>query len=169
VDANWIQSQAMEAETLADLALHALAVDCASDPNLRARLETQFSVALVNGIGAIPATMLTEYLREGSVKDSDLQANGYGNVLQRVKYFNDLLGYQLPAYGYYCLSDNQIFTKQISSGDLTATIGPLIIDAPFVPAKADINTDIPDEITDDLAEILAVKLRGVISRMPVTK
>lgn len=164
VDSNVIRKATLEAETLTDQALHELAVEVAANPELRARLETQFSVALVNGVGAIPATLLVEYLREGSVQDADTQANGYGNVLQRVKYFNDLLKELPSVYGYYCLVDNQIFTKQISSGDLTATASPLRIDAPFVPAKANINTQVPDELTDEIVEILAVKLRGIIQR-----
>jgi hypothetical protein len=169
VDANWLQSQTLEAESVVDLALHDLSVEIAGDPELRARLEKQFSVTLTNGVGTIPAGLMVEYLREGSVKDSDIGANGFGNVLQRVKYLNDLLGSLTSVYGYYCVNDNQIRTKQISSGDLTGTVGPLIIDAPFVPTKANISTEVPDEITDDLTEILAVKLRGIISRMSQPK
>lgn len=160
-----MQKLTLEAEVLADLAIDELSVEVARDPELRARLEKQFSVTLTNGVGTLPAGIMIEYLREGSVKDSDLGANGFGNTLQRVKYLNDFLGFTQSVYGYYCIVDNTIRTKQISSGDFTGTVGPLIIDAPFIPTKANINSEVPDEVEGPLVDMLAVRLRGIISRM----
>lgn len=166
VDAVILQKSTLEAEVLAELALDELAVDVAGSPELRARLEKQFSVPLVNGVGAMPAGILAEYLREGSVRDSDIGANGFGNNLSRVLYLNDFLGFLPSVFGYYCVNDNQIRTRAISSGDFTATVGPLTIDAPFLPTKGNMNAEVPDEIASDVVEMLAVKLRGVIARMP---
>lgn len=164
-DVSIIQKLRMEAETLIDQVLYELAVQCAEDPEKRGRLSKNFSVTLTSGSATLPAGILVEYLREGSVRDADTQANGYGNVLVRVKYFNDLLKSLPTVFGYYCIENNKIYTRNINDGDLTATLGPLSIDAPFVPAKADIATDIPDEIQYDLVVLLATRLRGVIQEV----
>lgn len=163
-DSNILQSMTLEAEVLADLAIDELSVEVAGDRELRARLEKQFSVTLTAGVAALPAGIMLEYLRDGSVKDSDLGANGFGNILQRVHHLNDFLGYLPSVYGYYCITDNTIRTRQISSGDFTGTVSPLIIDAPFIPTKANLNTEVPDELEGPLVEMLAVKLRGIIAR-----
>ena len=165
VDSNVLRKQALEAEVLIDQALHQLATDVAGKPELRARLETSFSVTLTDGIGTLPAGILIEYLREGSVRDGDAGANnGAGNILSKVNHYDDLVRYLNAGFGYYCIVKNQIHTRQIGSGSLSTTASPLTIWAPFVPSKANLNTDVPDEILDDLVQILAVMLRGIISR-----
>lgn len=161
---NVLQFLRMEAETLSEQAFHELATKCASDPELRGRLSKSFSVALTSGSATLPAGILVEYLREGSVRDGDTGANnGQGNVLVRVKYYDDLVK-SLPAvFGYYCIENNKIFTRNISDGDLTATLSPLTVYAPFVPTKADVDTEVPDEIVDEMVVMLATRLRGLIA------
>lgn len=165
-DGSMAQKMKLEAESLAETAYNTLAIEVAGNPELRVRLEKNFSITLTNGIGTIPAEFLTEYLREGSVRDEN------GNVLQRVRNYNDLLQQSGPlftAFGRYCLVSNQIYTAQIGTGDLTATVGPLSADAPFIPAKASLNTEVPDEIQSNLVEILALVIRGQLSRsMPAS-
>ncbi len=162
-DANVIQKLKLEAESLADSALHQLASNVASDPELRSRLTKEFSVTLSEGVGDVPAGMLTEYLREGSVRDTDASgSDGFGNVLVRVKNRNDFLGSLPTVYGYYCLVGNEFHTRAISSGSFTDTVGPLGIDAPFIPARTAIDDDVPDELIDDLVDLLAIRLRGFI-------
>lgn len=162
-DTSIVQKLRLEAETLVDQALHELAAMCAVDPDRRGRLSKNFSVTLTSGSATLPAGILVEHLREGSVRDGDTGANGgNGNVLSRVKYYNDLVQELPTLFGYYCIENNSIYTRNIGDGDLTSTLSPLSIDAPFVPAKADIDTDVPDELNDDLVEILAMKLRGLI-------
>lgn len=162
-DTNVIQKLRLEAESMIDEVLHSLAVKCAKNPELRGRLSKNFSVTLTSGSATVPAGMLVEYLREGSVRDADSGANGgKGNVLVRVKYYNDLIKELPSVFGYYCIEDNKIFTRNINDGDLTATLSPLAIDAPFVPHKDDIATDIPDELEYEIVEMLAAKLRGIV-------
>lgn len=167
-DPSVVQKHRQEAETLISQALNQLAADVAQNPDVRHRLEASFSVSLdANGVGTIPAGLMTEYLHEGSVRDSDTGANnGKGNPLCRVRQYRDFV-MQSPfsVFGYYCLVDNQFQTK-LGNGDFTSVIGPLQVDAPFIPVKDDISTDVPDEITDDLVDFLAMRLRGLM-RLPI--
>lgn len=169
-DNNPILKQSLEAQGIADQALQALGVMVAGSPELRARLEQQFTVNLSAGVGTIPSGMLVEYLREGVVRDSDTGANnGAGNVLSRIQRFNLFLLDQDTALGQYCVVDNSIYARGPGSTDITATIGPLVIDAPFFPTAADMATTVPDEIANELVENLARRLKGLIAPAePVT-
>lgn len=161
---NPLRTQTLEAETLLDQALKELSVEIAQNPDLRARFTKEYSITLTNGIGALTTGILVEYLREGSVRDADTGANGgYGNILQRVKHRNDFYDYLNPAYGYYFLGENNaIYTRQIATGDFTATLSPLTINAPFAPSKSEISTLVDAEVVDDLVNMLAARLRGAL-------
>jgi len=160
---NPIRKQRLEAGAMTDQALQALATMVAGSPELRARLEKQFTVALTAGVGAIPAGMLVEYLREGSVRDSDTGANnGLGNVLARIQRYPSFLQDQDVALGMYCVVDNQIYARPPGSVFPSDTFGPLVIDAPFTPTASDLSTTVPDELTNDLVAKLAHLLRGMI-------
>lgn len=162
-DNNPILKQRLEAEGMTDQALQALASVVAGNPELRARLEKQFSVSLSAGVGTIPAGMLVEYLREGAVRDSDGGGNnGLGNVLARVQRYPTFIQDQDVALGQYCVVSNQIYARPPASMFPADTIGPLVIDAPFTPTIADLSTTVPDELTNDLVAKLARLLRGMI-------
>lgn len=161
-DNNPIIKQRLEAAGMTDQALQALADIVAGNPEIRARLEKQFSVSLTNGVGAIPAGMLVQYLREGVVRDSDGGGNnGLGNILARINRYANFIQDQSTAQGLYCVVDNQIYARPPGSSFPADTQGPLVIDAPFTPTTADLDTTVPDELTNDLTELLAVKLRGM--------
>lgn len=164
VDNNPIIRQQLEAEGMTDAALQALAVEAAGNPEIRARLERQSSVTLTNGVGSIPAGMLTEYLREGVVRDSSGSGpGGLGNILARVQRYSAFIQDQDTSLGQYCLVDNSIYARPPGSTYPADTIGPLLIDAPFAPTTADLSTTVPDELVNDLVEILARRLRGMIA------
>lgn len=161
-DKNPILKQRLEAAATTDQAIHELAAEIAGNPELRARMEKQFSVALTNGVGSIPAGMLTEYLREGAVRDSDGSGNnGLGNVLARVNRYANFVRDSDTALGMYCVADNQIHARPPGSTYPSSTISPLVIDAPFVPTTTNLDTEVPDEVTDDLVFKLATRLRGM--------
>jgi hypothetical protein len=160
-DASVVQKHRREAESLVPQCLDKLARDVAADRDLQARLMTEFNVSLSAGVGTIPSEMLLEYIHEATVVDSST-----GNVLSRVQYLKDLYQPLFTAFDYYCPANNQFYTKQGSSGDLTAVQGPLLISAPFVPTKTGISTEIPSEIEPNLVELLAFRLRGMMFPMP---
>lgn len=156
-----MQKHRREAESLVPQCLDKLARDVAADRDLQARLMVEFNVSLSSGVGDIPAEMLLEYIHEATVVDED-----GGNVLSRVQYLKDLYQILSTSFGYYTVANNQFYTKQISTGSLTDTSGPLIIDAPFVPTKTGISTEIPSEIEPNLVELLAMRLRGLMFPVP---
>jgi hypothetical protein len=160
---NPIIKQRLQAAGMTDQALQALATMVAGDPELRARLEKEFTVALTSGVGAIPAGMLIEYLREGVVRDSSGSGvGGLGNILARVNRYSNFISDQDTALGLYCPVDNSIYARPPGSTYPSDTIGPLIINAPFTPTTADLDTTVPDELTNDLVAKLARLLRGMI-------
>lgn len=162
-DNNPIIKQRLEAAAMTDQAIHELATMVAGNPELRSRLEKSFSVTLTSGIGTIPSGMLTEYLREGAVRDSDTGANnGNGNVLARVQRLAAFLTDTDTSLGLYCLAGNQIYARPPASTYPSDTIGPLVIIAPFVPTTTNLDTEVPDEITDELVVMLAKRLRGLL-------
>lgn len=162
-DNNPILKQRLEAAGMTDQALQALADIVAGNPEIRARLEKQFSVALSSGVGSIPAGMLTQFLREGVVRDSDGGGNnGLGNIYSRVQRYANFIQDQDVSFGLYCIVDNQIFMRPPSSTFPADTQGPAIIDAPFTPTTDDLDTTVPDELTNDLVALLAKLLRGMV-------
>lgn len=164
-DTNPIIKQRLEASAMTDQALQALATMVAGNVELRARLEKQFSVSLSGGVGAVPAGMLVEYLREGCVRDSDTGANnGLGNVLSRIQRYSTFIQDTDTAFGQYCVVDNQFYARPPASIYPSDTIGPLVIDAPFTPTVGDMNATVPDELSNDLVEMLAIRLKGIIAQ-----
>ena len=166
IASNPVMKQRLNAEALTELALQELATVVAQNRELRQRLEKRFTVTLSNGEATLPAGMLSEYLREGSVRDSDTGANnGAGNIYARVFNYNTFLQDTQTLLGLYCLYDNKIVMRAPGYTDPTATIGPALIDAPFTPTKTDLDTEVPDEITNELVELLAERLQGKINAL----
>lgn len=171
-DVNTLQKLKQEAEVLAEQAIHHLATDVAGDPERRGLLERATSIALSSGIGTIENAsanydILTEFLAEGAVMDSDTGAsNGVGNVLVRVKYFTDFYKTLPSVFGYYCITTGgQIWTKQISTGSMTDTIGPVVLTAPIVPKLSAIATYLPHTLEDEMVKYLALRIRGYMDKV----
>jgi len=163
-DNNPILKQRLEAAAMSDQAIHELATMVAGSPELRSRLEKSFSLTITSGVGSIPAGMLTEYLREGSVRDtSDMSLFPNGTPYARIKYLNDFLTDQNTLLGRYCLDGNSIYATAPGISDYTQNTLTLTAIAPFVPTTTNLNTEVPDEVTDELVKLLAQKLRGMIA------
>lgn len=162
-DNNPIIKQRLEAAAMTDASLQALAVEAAGNPEIRARLERRSTIAMTAGVGAVPAGMLIEYLREGSIRDEDQSQFQTGNPYSRVKNEADFFGDVNTLLGRYCLINNTVYACQPGTADYTQFTGNLIADAPFAPTTADLSTTVPDELVNDLVEILARRLRGMIA------
>ena len=130
---------------LAQNALQMLADRISQDAKRRHLLQKSFSITLTNGVGSFDATMLTAAIGYGSVRDAD------NNILVKVDNYNDLLRSQVPFYGYYCPTNNQIHTRQISSGSLTDTASPLTVFCSYIPLA----TEVPGELQNEAVDILA--------------
>lgn len=161
-DKNPVLKQRLEAQTVADLAMQAVAAMVANRPDLRPRFEKQFTVTLTNGVGALPAGILVEFLREGAVRNSDGSNNGLGSFLAKVNRFPNFIQDTVTALGQYCIVDNQIYARDPGSTDYTAATSPLVIDAPYVPDKTQLDALVDDEVVNDIVEDVAIRLRGLL-------
>lgn len=167
-DASMLQKYTLEAQSLVDPVLEQLTAEVRSSARLRARCMKQFSITLTAGVGSIPATLMVQYIGEGSVRDSDTGAsNGIGNYLSRVLHENDFINYPSPyLFGLYWIGADTngatvIKTRQISTGSLTDTVGDLVVVAPRTPTKAQIS-ELDSEVTDRGLELMAMRLRGMM-------
>lgn len=168
-DASIIQKFTLEAESLVDPVFHQLVTEVRGDQRLRARCMKQFSITLTSGVGSIPATLMVEYIGEGSVRDSDSGAsNGIGNYLSRVLHETDFIAYPSPyLFGLYWIGADTngaavIKTRQVNTGSLTDTVGDLVVVAPRTPTKAQI-AELDAEVADRGLELMALRLRGLMS------
>lgn len=167
-DASILQKYTLEAQSLVDPVLEQLTAEVRGSARLRARCMKQFSIALTSGVGSIPATLMVQYIGEGSVRDSDSGAsNGIGNYLSRVLHENDFIALPAPyLFGYYWIGADTsgatvIKTRQIITGSLTDTVGDLVVVAPRTPTKAQIS-ELDSEVTDRGLELMAMRLRGIM-------
>lgn len=152
---NYLMQQQIETEVAAARALRTLASDVSKDPERKHLLMKTTSVPLTNGVGTLDASLLTDSIDTGSVRDADASANnGYGNVLVRVHNYNDFLRELSPFFGYFALHNNQIHTRAISSGSFTDTLSPLTVDCSYVPTAAEVPAEIEYDAVSLLVEYL---------------
>jgi hypothetical protein len=138
---------------LAHNALQGLADKVSQDVKRRHLLQKSFSIVLTSGVGPIDATMLSAAIGYGSVVDAD------SNILSKVDNYNDLVRSQNPFFGYYNMTNNQVYTRQISSGSLTDTATPLTVFCSYVPLA----TEIPNELQNDATDLLAQMIKMPVS------
>ena len=160
----WLNQEA-EAIAAIPYAMHQLTERASNDPMKRALLSQEYSVTLSSGVGdpttatggiTSAADMYVHSMEQWSVRDES------SNVLQYVRNYNDLAGYLPTFYGYFSLYAQRLYTRQINTGSLTSTTGPLTVGAMFIPTVGASTTTLPTELDDDavriLAEILTLKL-----------
>lgn len=160
----WLNQEA-EAIAAIPYAMHQMTERAGNDPMKRALLTQEYSVTLTNGVGDPTAAtgtvtsladMWFHSMEQWSVRDEQ------SNILQYVRNYNDLAGYLPTFYGYFSLYAQRIYTRQINTGSLTSTTGPLTVGAMFIPTVAAASSTLPAEMDDDavrtLAEVLTLKL-----------
>lgn len=163
-----------EADAIVDICIHALSHEIATNPALRARMMKQYNVALsTDGFGhqyGLPSDeVMIEFIHEGAVRDADTGApNGLGNILHRKLHETDFRNYLAPNYGYYwCGADTSgsvvIRVKAPGASDFSSMIGPLTLIVPHTPIKSNLNTEVPNEVSDRLIELMAIRVRGFIA------
>lgn len=163
-DSPWYQME-IEANLVMPQAMHILGMAVANDPRRFGILQQQYSVSLnFLGLGNLATTsgaltaradIIWETVGRGHVRDANNEKLIY------VPEFAQFVGYLLPGYQYYTLSQQQIFTRIVSAGyyngDSTGVTGPLTVTAsyfPYVGTVTDANT-LPTELQDDAVEHLA--------------
>jgi hypothetical protein len=141
-------------ESLTLDAMKEFGVEIAGDMERFHLLQQTFAVSLTAGQGALPVKLIPQTLEAGMVSDAD------GNVLQKVDFLRDLTAQRSPLLGYYTVSQDKIYTRQIATGSLVDTTSPLIVVGGVVPDIDNLDVDVPLVIQPDLVEHVARKIRA---------
>lgn len=138
----------------------------AGDSDSQSLLRATHTVALVNGVGALPDEALTSCIW-GSTVDVDGEpligpAMSYAPWASFTQPTDILLGYYSIRGNdeFYWVDPNETYTPGSGrTGDVEVTIAS----APSVPASASDPVVVPAEVFSDLVTALAVAIKGVIA------
>lgn len=144
----------------------------AKDPSLRHMLRRTVSVSLSAGYGVLPDEVLSEYMDESSIYDPTVLAND--PLMTYDSEWMDFVRDRETRLGHYALkgSDGADRTigwrnpNQLYAATLTKT-GNVNLNVPCTPAIPAASTDpilVPDEITTEIQNILAQRIRGQIDK-----
>jgi hypothetical protein len=127
----------------------------AKDQRFLRDITVRNTVAVAGGVGAVPSTVLREFLDQGDFTDDDNSLVTYFNYAAD---FNSGANYNQLGYC-YVQGDNFVYTAPAPSVSYT---GNLFVTAPSVPAISSTMT-FPSEATiDDVVLLLARAIRGEI-------
>ncbi len=141
-----------ELETACDNGLQFFAQEIAHDELRYHQLQRELAVTLTNGVGQLPADLLPESLDHGWIRDAQ------GTPLSKTLYFLDLTLPQSTLEGYYCLQNNRIYTRQVGTGSLTGTPGPLAVFGNIQLGLASI-ANLPSTLENDALDRVVAYIR----------
>jgi hypothetical protein len=143
-----------DVDLLVQHAMEDLADTIAKDERRRGMLIKTFTPLTIDsttGIGDLSVSAYDDLKREHLGKGTIFDADSATDPLWPINAYQDLLRPQPTIYGYYCLFNNKIYTRQRSTGSLVATNGPLTINAIFVPVAATVPADLIPHAIEKLA------------------
>lgn len=152
----------IRAEALASTAMIALAMKIAGDNEQRHTLIRPITIALTNGSGTIPDTVLLDYLCSSSLTNPADLTEDYAFV----PYFDDYRETADRRLGYFHNQGTTLYlTRPVvafsASTGLTGNITLTVSTSPVPPAAAtDPIANLPAELEDELIGTLAGMLRG---------
>lgn len=152
----------IRAEALAAKAMHTLATQVASDPNQRHILIRPLTIALVNGSGTIPDTVLMEYFCSSTLTNPADLTEDYAFV----PYFDDYRETVDRRLGYFHNQGTTLYVTQpvVAFSASTGLSGNITLTASTVPVPPAAATtaiaNLPAELEDDLVSTLAGLLKG---------
>lgn len=159
----------LTAETLVPTVFQQVATRFAADPDKRSLLRRTHAITMTNGVGALPAAVLSAGKAGATISiSSDATV---AETAAMVWYWNDFIAprsgllSQIPQWIindddiYYLAADATYSAASGFSGSLDLTISSV----PVIPATAATTLDVPDEALSALVEALASALRSGIS------
>lgn len=152
----------IRAEALASTAMIALAMKVAGDNDQRHTLIRPVTIALTNGSGTIPDTVLLDYLCSSVLTNPADLTEDYAFI----PYFDDYRETAERRLGYFHNQGTTLYITQptvvfSASTGLTGNITLTVSTTPVPPAAAtDPITNLPAELEEDLIGTLAGMLRG---------
>lgn len=152
----------VRAEALASTAMRSLAMGVAADPEKRHTLIRNVTIALTNGVGTIPDTVLLDYLCSATLSNPSDVTEDYAYV----PYWDDYRETSDRRLGYFtnrgsALDVTQPSVAYTAGSGLTGNVDLSTPTAPVPPAAAtDPITNLPAELEPDLISLLARLLKG---------
>lgn len=161
-DESAYQSAEDSAEALAHHVMYEVAEELASDPATAPLVEETVTVALTNGVGALPAKVLTRHLRRATVFDSaDATLSRKVRYLPWRKFVRPLTS----RYGSFSVKAGTAFylvrpgsTYTPGSG-MTGNVEITTACAPDMPATESATISVPLKVEEMLVERLAARLK----------
>lgn len=151
----------LRAEALAINALQVIAQRVANSER-RDLLRRTVTVALTNGVGTVPDTVLVEYICNADLHNpSDLS-----ELYTHIKHWNDFITDTETRLGKFNVKASTLTVIQPNalydpSSGLTGNVSLTASTVPQIPANAtDLITNFPAELENDLIAILAGMLQG---------
>lgn len=147
-----LQDAGMMAQSLLPDALQDTARKSALDPYLRTLFRRTLSISVVNGTGNFPDEALTAYACTATVVDQDGNNASYSH-------YNTFLGAPDPRLAHWAIKQGTELTYLpvgggTYNGDLEVTI-PCV---PIIPADPDDPIVMPDEVVNDVIDVLATRM-----------
>lgn len=152
----------VRAEALASTAMRSLAMGVAADPEKRHTLIRNVTIALTNGAGVIPDTVLLDYLCSATLSNPNDATEDYAYV----PFWDDYRETSDRRLGYFTnqgttLDVTQPTVAYTAGSGLTGNVDLTTPTAPVPPAAAtDPIANLPVDLEPDLISSLARMLRG---------
>jgi len=163
------RSKFMDAEGIAEVMLpsvfHEIGTRAARDERLRSVLSSPFTVSFANGIATLGDTVMTEYLCESTLIDT-------GDLRKRYSFIQNWGDFVRPRspidqkLGWYSMQGGTTIAVVEPNADyavgagITASRNLTCPRVPSIPANKSLEVDAPEEIVDDIINVLAEMIRG---------
>lgn len=153
------------AETLVPEVFQAVALSYAADPQKASLLNRDNTITLADGVGDLPAVVLTECKFNGTVYDPDDDTVAPTMSLVRT-WFDFITPSSLDRLtGRWTIKDAQIYWIEAGAtySSTSGKSGDIVLNIPSVPEIPDSENDdmeVADEALSDLITALAQRLRG---------
>lgn len=150
------------AELLVPRVLTWVAQRAAADPARRSLVTTKFAVALVNGVGPVPADALTEYMKFAAVNDPADPT--MARKMRWIAHWDQFIRPLDSTLGYFTVTDNGtdfVMTRPgVAYAPGAGMTGNIELSIPAKPAVAAGNITSPPEIDQEAVLALTAALKG---------
>lgn len=159
------------AESLVPSVFQQVGEDAAGDERKRSLLRRNKTITVTSGSATVSDDVLTAYIEDSTYMDTSDLTKTYSWV----RNFSDFIDPSLAAapfsnYGYFTMRDG-VTLNQREAGELydpsSGFTGSMTLNIPCVPlrpALASSALDVPDEILNDLLDVMAAALQGAVMK-----
>lgn len=164
------------AESLVPSVFQQVGEDAAGDERKRSLLRRNKTVSVSNGSATLDDDVLTAYLEDSTYFDSDDLTKMYSWV----RNFSDFIDSSLADppfsnYGYFTARNGAVLNQREAGELYDPTLGftgSMTLNIPCVPtrpATASTALDVPDEVLNDLLDVMSAALKGEIMKQTIAQ